>query len=233
MSKIIICNHKMFLTYDEALNLENRLLEINYDNLIICPSFLNLNLFSNFKLGVQNCHYEDRGAFTGQVSAYNLSLRNVKYCIVGHSEVRNYDSDEVINLKIKNILKNSMTPILCIGENKYEHEMMKTYEVLKKQLKLGLKDVKLDKYQCIYIAYEPIYLIGGKKALSKSTIIDTVKLIKKILNELGIDNFKILYGGAVNKNNIDKLLDEEIDGFLLGKSSTNIDELKYIINCVK
>ena len=175
MNKILVCNQKMFLTKDEAINLKYDMLNLDFDNidLIVCPNYLNMELFSDFKLGAQDVHYEDRGPFTSSISSYDLSMRGVEYSLVGHSYLRDSQTDEEINLKIKALYRNSMTPILCIGETKYERELMKTASVLKKQLKTALKDVELDKYQTLYIAYEPRYLINGKLSMSKKDIIDT------------------------------------------------------------
>ena len=91
----------------------------------------------------------------------------------------------------------------------------------------------MDKDSIFYVAYEPRWLIGGKNTLTKNEIEDSVKYIKKILTELGFKNNKILYGGSVNKSNIDLILSNNVDGYLLGNASCNIDELKYIINCIK
>lgn len=235
MNKILVCNQKMFLTYDEAVILNKELEKLNLDNInfIVCPSYLNFNLFLSFKLGSQDAFYEDKGAFTGEISAYDLSLRGIKYSLVGHSDRKKYDDEKTINLKVKALLRNSITPIICIGETKEEKELHKTLEVLRRQIKYYLKDIKLDNYEEIYIAYEPRYLIGGKNSLSKNEILDTLKYIKKTLDNLGVNNYKLLYGGAINSNNIKELNDKDIDGFLLGASSVDINELKEIIKCIK
>ena len=235
MNKILVCNQKMFLTKDEAINLKYDMLNLDFDNidLIVCPNYLNMELFSDFKLGAQDVHYEDRGPFTSSISSYDLSMRGVEYSLVGHSYLRDSQTDEEINLKIKALYRNSMTPILCIGETKYERELMKTASVLKKQLKTALKDVELDKYQTLYIAYEPRYLINGKLSMSKKDIIDTFKYLNKVLEELNINNYKLLYGAALNSNNVRDLICNEIDGFLIGAASIDINELKNIIKCLK
>ena len=126
-----------------------------------------------------------------------------------------------------------MTPILCIGESKLDKELMRTPEVLKKQLEKALNGIYLEEYQTIYIAYEPSYLIGLDNALSVDKIIDTLDYIKKIVDFIGIKNYKLLYGGAVNSSNIKELLNDKIDGYLLGKSSVDINELEKIIKCIK
>ena len=95
MKKILVCNQKMFLTYDEAVALKKEMDDVDFSkvDLIACPSYLNLDVFKNYNLGAQNCFYEDKGAYTGEVSAYDLSFKNVRYVIIGHYERRCYDSD--------------------------------------------------------------------------------------------------------------------------------------------
>lgn len=235
MKRMLVCNHKMFLTYDEAALLEKSIESINTTNvdLIICPSYLNMSLFKNYKLGAQDCFYEDKGPYTGSISAYQLSLLGVKYVILGHSERRCFDTDEIINLKVKSALKNYLTPILCIGETKMERDLNRASEVLKRQLKKGLKDISMDDDKEIIIAYEPRWAIGNNICLSKEEIEDYIKYIKKILLEMNITNYKLLYGGAITSLNIKELLNSKIDGFLIGNSSVVFNELNKIINCIK
>ncbi len=232
MKKILVCNQKMFLTKDEAINLKYDMLNLDFDNidLIVCPNYLNMELFSDFKLGAQDVHYEDRGPFTSSISSYDLSMRGVEYSLVGHSYLRDSQTDEEINLKIKALYRNSMTPILCIGETKYERELNKTIVTLKKQLLTGLSNIELELGQELIVAYEPRWIINSNLQMSKNDIVDVFKYIKKILEELGIYNYTVLYGGNINKDNI-KLIDSSIiDGYLLGHSSVEIEELKDILN---
>lgn len=235
MKTILVCNQKMYLTKDEALSLKRNMdtLDFSKVDLIVCPSYLNYDVFKGYTLGAQNAFYEDKGAYTGEVSAYDLSLIEVKYSLVGHSERRNSENDNVINLKLKAILRNSMTPILCVGETKTDKDLRRTPEVIKRQLKLALKDVYLEDGQWIYVAYEPRYLIGGKIILPKSEIIDTIKYIKKMLEQEKVKNYKLLYGGAITSNNIKEIVSDEIDGYLLGGACTSFDELEKIVKCIK
>lgn len=235
MKKLIVCNHKMLLTYDEAKSLEKKLKNINYSNveLVICPSYINLGLFKNYNLGAQDAFYEDKGPFTGLVSAYDLSLIGTKYVIIGHFEKRLYDTDEIINKKVKAVLRNSMIPILCIGETKIDKELMRTSEVIKRQLQKGLLNINLEPYQEVIIAYEPSWIIGGEKSLEKSKIEDTLKYIRKILKQIGITNYRLLYGGSVNVKNIKSVLSDKVDGYLLGNSSVIVEDLESIIKCIK
>ena len=230
MKKILVCNQKMFLTYDEAKELRDELINYNNDNLIIAPNFLNMKLYKSFNLCSQNCFYEVNGAYTGEVSCYHLNLIGVKYVLIGHSERRIYDDNKIINKKIKSALSNALTPIICIGESYLDNQMCRTSSVLKKQVVEALKDVDLNSE--IIIAYEPTWVIGKKVTLNKSIIDDVSSYIKKVLNELGYNNYKLLYGGSVSLENIKSIITDKVDGYLLGSSSCNINEVKEIIKCI-
>lgn len=233
--KTLICNQKMYLTKDESENLRKAYDNIDFNGieLVVCPSYVNFDIFKGYVLGAQNCFYEDRGAYTGEVSAYDLSLRGIKYSIIGHSERRKYDTDEIINLKVKACLKHAITPIICIGETRLENEMRKTSEVLKRQITKALDNISLDKLDEIIIAYEPVHKIGTGSSLKKEEIEDTATYIRKVLEELKIDNYKLLYGGSVSKDNIEDISTEMIDGYLLGGASVKEEELKNIVKCIK
>ncbi len=235
MKKLVICNQKMFLSYDETKILKDQMDDIDFSNvdLVVCPNFLNMDVFSGYNLGAQDCHYEERGAYTGSVSPYDLKLRGVSYCLTGHSERRCYDSNKDINLKVKAILRNMMTPVICIGETKIDRELMRISEVLKKELTSAVSGIKLDSADEIVIAYEPVWAIGGDKALKKEEIEDTFKYIRKILEENNITNYKLIYGGSITPSNIKSILSDNIDGYLLGSSSASFDELSSIIKCIK
>lgn len=230
MGKILVCNQKMFLTYDEAKELRNELIDYNNDNLIIAPNFLNMKLYKDFNLCAQNCHYEVNGAYTGEVSCYHLNLIGVRYVLIGHSERRIYDDDKIINKKVRSALANALIPIICIGESYLDNQMCRTSRVLKKQIIEALKDVDLDSE--IVIAYEPTWVIGKKITLNKTLIEDASTYIKKVLKELGYNNYKLLYGGSVSLENIKSIVTDEVDGYLLGSSSCNINEIKDIIKCI-
>ena len=231
MNKIIVCNHKMFLSRKDCLELKKNLdnLDINEIDLIICPNYLNFDIFSGYQLGAQDAFYAQDGAYTSKISASNLSEIGIKYSIVGHSYMRRFDTDDIVNLKVKAILDNNMIPILCIGE---EDENRKSWEsTISKQLKDGLKGI--DKNSKVIIAYEPIWTIGTGKIIDSSRLEESVNYIKKLLSELEINNYKILYGGSVTSSNISEISSNLVDGYLLGKSSTSINELSNIIKCIK
>ncbi len=232
MKKILVCNQKMFLTHDEALELKKKMDEIDFSNvdLIVCPSYLNFDVFKDYKLGAQNCFYENKGAYTGEISAYDLMLLNVRYCIVGHSERRNIDTNEAINLKVKALINNMMTPIICIGETKMDKDLRRESEVIKKQLYSAIDGVLNDE---IIIAYEPSWAIGNGNNLTKQEIEDSIKYIRKLLDQKNITNYKLLYGGSVNKSNIENILTDVVDGYLIGNSSVDSKQLDYISKCIK
>lgn len=231
MNKIIVCNHKMFLSRKDCLEFRKKLddLTLNSIDLIICPNYLNFDIFNGYKLGAQDAFYENSGDYTSKVSAFNLEEIGVKYSIVGHSYMRKIDTNKIVNLKIKSILNNNMIPILCIGEKGKNRILWKS--VLKKQLRNGLKDI--DKNSKIIIAYEPIWTIGTGKMIDSGRLKESISYIKNILSELEISNYKILYGGSVTSSNISNISNNLVDGYLLGKASTSIEELKNIIKCIK
>ena len=231
MNKIIVCNHKMFLSRKDCLELKKNLdnLDINEIDLIICPNYLNFDIFSGYQLGAQDAFYALDGAYTSKISASNLREIGIKYSIVGHSYMRRFDTDDIVNLKVKAILDNNMIPILCIGE---EDENRKSWEsTISKQLKDGLKGI--DKNSKVIIAYEPIWTIGTGKIIDSSRLEESVNYIKKLLSELEINNYKILYGGSVTSSNISEISSNLVDGYLLGKSSASVNELLNIIKCIK
>lgn len=234
MKKIIIANHKMFLSQDESVAFERQIKNINFNNidLIVCPNFLNLRNFENYSLGAQDCSTETEGNHTGEVSAYHLSLIGIRYVICGHMEREGYEQASFVNMKIKQVLRNCMTPIVCIGETKCDNQMHRTSVVLKKQLITYLKDVILSNSQQIIIAYEPEWSVGSGEVLSAKEIEDATIYIKKVMQQLNISNYKVIYGGSVNCYNALEII-KGCDGLMLGKSSTNYDEFKSIIESVK
>lgn len=235
MKKLVVCNQKMLLARDEAKLLRKALDDVDLSkiNFIVCPSYINLDVFKGYNLGAQDAFYEDKGTFTGEISAYQLSLLNVKFVIIGHSERRMFDNEKVINAKVKAVLRNSMTPILCVGETKTDKSLRRTSEVIKRQLETALSGVVLDDTQEIIIAYEPVWAIGSGKCMQKEDIEDTILYIKKILSMLEISNYKIIYGGSITPKTIENIRNELVDGYLIGNSSVVLDDLNMIIKCIK
>ena len=197
---------------------------------LICPM---AQMVKNTKIevGAQNCHHQDNyGAETGSVNAKMAKGVGAKYVILGHSENREKgESDKLINQKIKTALKNKLKVIFCIGEKIKDKRNKKTKSVLSKQIKLGLKGVKLNNN--IIIAYEPVWAIGSGMIPKSNELLNAIDFIKSRFKQ----NLKILYGGSVNDKNINELKTiHNIDGFLVGGASQNskkfIDIIKKTYN---
>ena len=196
----------------------------------ICPPFTHLEHFqavienSPIKIGAQNVHEKDAGAFTGEIAAPMLSDLKMDYCIIGHSERRQYfaETDEKVNLKAKKLLKYFITPILCCGEplevrNKGEEKSYVASQIIK-----GFQDIRPELAKEIFVAYEPIWAIGTGETATKEQAEEMCDFIRKTLAELGYpaEKILILYGGSVNNKNAQELLScEDIDGALVGGAS--------------
>ena len=193
-------------------------------NTLICPM---AQMVKNTKIevGAQNCHHQENyGALTGSVNAKMVKGVGAKYVILGHSENRQTgESDKLINLKIKTALKNGLKVIFCIGEKIKDKRNKKTNSVLSKQIKLGLKGVKLNN---IIIAYEPVWAIGSGLIPKSDELFKTINFIKSKFRK----KLKILYGGSVDNKNINELKTiRNIDGFLVGGASQNSKKFIDII----
>ncbi len=190
-------------------------------NTLIRPMFKKLKN-SKIDVGAQNCHENEAyGAFTGSVNAKMIKDVGAKYVILGHSENRQLgETNKLINLKIKNALKSNLKIIFCIGETLQEKRKKITKQILDKQIKLGLKDIRNKKD--IIIAYEPVWSIGTNVIPNQRELIKSINYIKK-----KISKNKVIYGGSVNPKNISKLSSiDNIDGFLVGGASQ--DSKKFI-----
>lgn len=207
---------------------------------IICPPFTMLcpanktNSNSSVSIGVQNVCFADKGAYTGEISCEMLKELNVEYVILGHSERREifFETDEMINKKINQVLKNKLTPILCVGETLEERENGSHFDKVKSELLKDLKDVK--ETEKILIAYEPIWAIGTGKTASAEDAENMCAFIRETLKEIfslkTASETHILYGGSAKPENIKDLLDKEnIDGALIGGASLNFDDFEKMI----
>lgn len=240
MTKIIALNHKMNLNYDLVNEYIERINKVKTDNkIIIIPSYLYIETFiknTKYDIGSQNLSNELNGAFTGEVSSIQLNSIGVKYSLVGHSERRNlfHETDEIINEKTRQCLNHGITPIICVGETLSEHNNDETLVKINNQIShaiLGLDD--LNEKKEIIIAYEPIYAIGTGKAPEVKEIEIVINHIYEVLSKYDNIDFKILYGGSVNKENIKKILDiNKLDGVLIGTISSKIEDIIKIIETV-
>jgi triosephosphate isomerase len=179
-------------------------------------------------LGAQHCHWEDKGAFTGEVSPTMLAKLNVRYVIAGHSERRELfgETDEMVNKKVKAILKQGMTPILCVGETLEEREAGSTEAKVTGQVQAGLAGVKQEQIDALVVAYEPIWAIGtGRTATSEDA-----QAVCATIREIVGTSTRIQYGGSVKPTNIAELMAmPDIDGALVGGASLDPDEFARIV----
>jgi triosephosphate isomerase (TIM) len=231
-------NWKMYKTQAEALEfLQDFLptLESTPEDreVILCVPFTDLGTLSRnlhgsrVRVGAQNIHWEDAGAFTGEISGPMLTEMGVRYVIVGHSERRQYfgETDETVNLRLKAAQKHGLTPILCVGETKAQRDAGETEAHLLKQIELGLVGVDQSN---LMIAYEPIWAIGTGDTCASEEANRVIGLIRSRLTN---PNVTIQYGGSVNPKNVDELMAQpEIDGALVGGASLTGESFSRLVN---
>ncbi len=212
--------------------------------IVICPPFVYLPAVAQsvggLVIGAQNVYFEEKGAFTGEISALMLKNIGVEYVILGHSERRKYfnETDVQINKKIKKALSVKLKVILCVGENKEEWTSGKKSEVLENQITQDLKGVTGKEIKDIVIAYEPVWAIGTGNNCSVDETMSSVLFIRKIVLKLynrGIaDNVKILYGGSVKSDNATPYIENAgANGLLVGGASLNAEEFVKIVKSVE
>ena len=221
---LIIGNLKMYMTYEKV----NNFIENFDEDVVLCPSSIFVPYFLNhkYKIGVQDISMYDLGSHTGEISAEQAKNLGVTYAIVGHSERRKYnkETDAEINQKIIKGLENDLKVILCIGENKGEDKL----KVIEKQLLEDLNDI--NNIDNLIIAYEPIWCIGTGITPTNEQIEATISFIQTIIRERFGQSVKVLYGGSVDKDNINTLKKiNNLSGFLIGKASTDYRQLKEIV----
>ncbi len=247
MRKAIIAgNWKMNNTIKEAINLVKELKPLVKDancDVIVCPTFLSLPAVieeckeSNIMVGAQNMHFEESGAFTGEVSPLMLKELGVKFVIIGHSERRQYfnENDEIINKKLKTAFANEITPILCVGESLHQRELGIAEEVLGAQIKQALIDIKKEQVENMVIAYEPIWAIGTGKTATADDANNTIGFIRGVIDKLYggevATKVRIQYGGSVKPSTIkEQMSKEHIDGGLIGGASLKASDFAAIVN---
>jgi triosephosphate isomerase len=192
---------------------------------------------TNIKIGAQNVHFAENGAYTGEVSCKMLKSIGVEYVIIGHSERRQYfaETDETVNKKIKAALENGLKPIVCVGETLEEREAGKTEERITSQTRLALEGLSAEAVKGIIIAYEPIWAIGTGKTATSEDANNSIKSIRaeiaKIYGEDVAEEVIIQYGGSVKSSNAKELFTtSDIDGGLVGGASLKPDEFSKIVN---
>ena len=240
---IIAGNWKMNMLPNEAISFIEEiepLVKDTNNEVIICVPFTdffyanNMAQGTNIQVGVQNMHYEDKGAYTGEISAPMLKSVNCKYVIVGHSERRQYfnETDETVNKKIKKALEYELTPIVCVGETLEEKEAGKTIEIITSQIEKGLVDLTASDLDKIVIAYEPIWAIGTGKTATSEDAQNAIQAIReKIKSLFNTDDVSILYGGSVKGSNAKELFEmKDIDGGLVGGASLEVKSFAEIVN---
>ena len=232
--KLLVGNFKMNLLNEEIDEYIENLKKYKKDNVVFCPPFIYLDRFvkNGFIVGAQDVSEYDNGAYTGEISSTQLKALGCDYSIVGHSERRLYfDDNHRINDKLKKIERDSLVPILCVGENKEEYDNKETGNVIKRELKEALENIDPSN---IIIAYEPIWAIGTGLVPTKEEIESIIQLIKEFINSEYNSDTKVLYGGSVSTKNIDELEKiTNLDGYLVGGASIKIDEWTKLINIVK
>ena len=240
---IIAGNWKMNTTVEQAVELvqemKDTLHAIEGVEKVLCPPFISLSAVSgliagsSIKLGAQNLYFEEKGAYTGEVSPLMLAGL-CQYVIIGHSERRQYfgETDETVNRKVEAALKVGLKPILCVGERLEENETGKTEEVVTRQAKGAL--VGIDSPRELVIAYEPVWAIGTGKAATGDQANTTIGLIRHVISQLYgeqfAQNLRLQYGGSVTSANIAEFISQpEIDGALVGGASLKATEFLGIV----
>jgi len=240
---VIAGNWKMNTTVSEAVELVNEMCQgldqIDNVDKVICPPFISLATVrelikgSSIKLGAQNIHFEEKGAYTGEISP--LMLADLcEFVIIGHSERRQYfnETGEITNKKIRAALKVKLKPILCVGEKLEEKEVGQTEEIITRELSSALAG--LDDVNGLLIAYEPIWAIGTGKAATGEQANETISLIRrnvaKLCSKKVAQDMRILYGGSVTDANTAEFMKQpEIDGALVGGASLKANQFLNIV----
>lgn len=242
---IIAGNWKMNKTIAEALEFVNEVKDkVQNDKVeaVICAPFTLLKDLkeatkgTNIKIGAQNMHYEESGAFTGEISPAMLKELNIDYVVIGHSERREYfnETDETVNKKVLKALEVGIDPILCCGETLEERESGKTKEVCKVQVEKALENVKKEDLSKVVIAYEPIWAIGTGKTATSEDANDVIKYIREVVANLYgelANEVRIQYGGSVKPQNVAEIMSQsDIDGALVGGASLASSDYTQLVN---
>ena len=244
---IIAGNWKMNNTIADTKALVKDLIPLVKDakcDVVICTPYTDLaaaveaTAGTNIKVGAENVHWAEKGAFTGEISAKMLVELGVEYVIIGHSERRQYfgETDETVNMRVKAALAAGLKPIICVGELLEERESGKTEEVVTRQTMAAFKDIDKSELDNIVIAYEPVWAIGTGKTATAQDANDTIKVIRDTMAELycpkcAEERVRIQYGGSMNPKNASELMAmPEIDGGLIGGASLKAEDFSKVVN---
>ena len=239
-------NWKMNKTVEEAVDLVKQLKDaisgVKGVEVAVAPPFTALYAVSKelkdstIHLAAQNMFWEEKGAFTGEVSPLMLKEMGCAYVIIGHSERRQFfgETDETVNRRMKMVIAHGMKPIFCIGETLKEREENRTFSVVERQIEGGLKDIKENEVKNMVIAYEPVWAIGTGKTATPQQAEEVHRFIRQKLGKLtsrgGAEAMRIQYGGSVTPENIKGLMDQgDIDGALVGGASLKSDSFSRIV----
>lgn len=245
-SMLVAGNWKMNKNISESISLVSEILSwMNNKTLkskvLVCPPFTSITSVkklaekTSLLIGAQNCHYEEKGAYTGEISPSMLKNAGCEFVIVGHSERRTYflENDDIINKKILSLLAHNLKPIFCLGETLSERNSGMTYSVIENQILLGLKNISSEQITQIVIAYEPVWAIGTGVTASIEQIDEAHSFIRQNLTELFgkvANDVLILYGGSVNSQNCLEIFTiPEVNGALVGGASLIGSEFISII----
>jgi len=251
MRRVIIAgNWKMNKNISESIDLANSIKRTLFDiaeiEIVLCPPFTSLSdvkeviLDTNIRLGAQDVYWEKEGAFTGEVSTGMLKNIGCEYCIVGHSERRQFfgETNETVNRKAKALLKEAISPIVCVGEKLEERKAGKTFAIVKDHIKNSLAGLTRDEILKTVIAYEPVWAIGTGVNATKEQAEEAHKYIRGLLKEMYDEetakSVRIQYGGSVEPENIKELISQpDVDGALVGGASLKADSFTEIVkNCL-
>ncbi len=246
LRKVVIAgNWKMNKTPDEATALINEIKPLVADadcDVVACVPYIDLFAAmeaakgSNIKIGAENCHWAESGAFTGEVSAPMLKSIGVEYVVIGHSERRQYfgETDVTVQKRVRAALNNGLKVILCVGELKEEREQNITMEIVRMQTKVALLGVTEAELENIIIAYEPVWAIGTGLTATAEQANEVNGAIRALIGELygkaAADKIVVQYGGSMNAGNADELLAQyDVDGGLIGGASLKAADFAAIV----
>ena len=244
--KVIAVNWKMNMLPNEAIKFIEDLAPLVKDTeneVILCVPYTDLFYAlltaqgTNIKIGAQNMHFEEKGAYTGEVSGQMLKSIGVEYVIIGHSERRAYfaETDETVNKKIKAAFANELKPIVCVGETLEQREAGETEKIITTQVELALDGLTNEQVKKTIIAYEPIWAIGTGKTATSEDANNSIKAIRNkietIYGKEVSEEVIIQYGGSVKASNAKELFEtSDIDGALVGGASLKVEEFEKIVN---